>query len=269
MDKIEIKRNIKVEIKYEDSFVAFLDVLGFTDLVKNDKTDKINTYLEEVEFMISMLKEKLANLKMGLALNHIIISDSIILSVQKTNNSKKDMEIFQVFCLAIATLQAHLSLNDIWLRGGISSGKTYFNNAKKQVIGKGYINAYLLESNYVSNPQVIIDNKIINQLGYTNSKEFIDDINTADSLSIVYDWSNTNYIEKDFPFFIDYIGFLVNNIDGERKINYLKDIIKNIDNNIYSHVNLYSKYKWVANYVLSSIDKSDNFKEFKEKLKLF
>jgi hypothetical protein len=271
MEKEEIEQTNKVEIKYQDSFVAFLDVLGFTNLVKSNNTNKIDKYLESVEKMLSTLKDKLKSLTYCENMNFIIISDSIIISIPKNNIN--DIDILKALCLSIYSLQGYLVISDIWLRGAISSGEAYFNDEKKQIIGKAYINAYLLESKSVSNPQVAIDNKIIQELGFTNSKDFINAINEEQNHNTLYDWTGINYIKKDFPLFINYLGlFIDKNDDTEyRKITSLDAldiIINNIENNIYSHANLYTKYKWVANYALSLIEKyqGNEFNKLKERL---
>ncbi|MFY9085120.1 hypothetical protein [Aliarcobacter cryaerophilus] len=270
MYKKEIKQNNKIEIKYEDSFVAFLDILGFTNFVRNNEIDKINTYLEQVERMISIIKEKLLFLRYIKEINFIVISDSIIISIQK--NDTKNIEILKILCTAIYSIQGYLASCDIWLRGAISSGESYFNYERNQIIGNAYINAYILENKFVSNPQVIIDNKIIQELGFTNSRDFIKKINyDTNNINLLYDWNNTSYIKKDFPLFINYLDHFFYNINSKnntRKINLIESIIKNIEKNIYSNTSLYSKYKWVTNYALSLIDNSQNneFNKFKERL---
>ncbi|MFY4857737.1 hypothetical protein ACOTVL_04715 [Aliarcobacter butzleri] len=269
MEKEKVKKDFKVGIQYEDSFVAFLDILGFTNFVLNNNTDKINLYLEKVEEMIYQLKESIKHIPYCKNINFIVISDSIIISIPK--NNKNDIHILQTLCFAIYTLQGYLSSSDIWLRGAISSGETYFNQEKNQIIGKGYINAYLLESK-ISNPQVILDNKMIKELGFINSRDFINTINDDSiNLGILYNWNGVNYIKKDFPLFIDYFQFYFNNDYIENSgvaIFAIEEIVNYIENNIYSHTNLYSKYKWIANYTLSLIDKCQNDKlnEFKERL---
>lgn len=263
MNKIEIEQNNETAIKYEDSFVAFLDVLGFTDLVKNNNTDKINMYLNKVEEAMLGLKKELKN--NSVEINHIIISDSIIISIEQKKDIKNNIGILRNLCSTICIIQSYLSLFDIWLRGAISSGESYFNKEKNQIIGKAYINAYLLESE-ISNPQVIIDNRVIKELGFSNSKDFIDTINNhKDSIlreKVLYDWGNTNRIKKEFPLFIDYqsLYFQTDALKGFGKI------LINIENNIYSRTNLYSKYKWVVDYILSLIDQYENDKSQSDRL---
>ncbi|KLD99249.1 hypothetical protein [Aliarcobacter butzleri] len=261
MEKEKVKE--KVEIQYDDSFVAFLDVLGFTDLVKNNNTDKINMYLNKVEEAMLGLKKELKN--NSVEINHIIISDSIIISIEQKKDIENNIGILRNLCSTICIIQSYLSLFDIWLRGAISSGESYFNKEKNQIIGKAYINAYLLETK-ISNPQVIIDNRVIKELGFSNSKDFIDTINNhKDSIireKVLYDWGNTNRIKKEFPLFIDYqsLYFQTDAHKGFGKI------LINIENNIYSRTNLYSKYKWVVDYILSLIDKYENDKSQSNRL---
>lgn len=250
----KITQNNNIKIKYKNSFVAFLDVLGFTDLVKNNNTIKINTYIEKVEGAMSELKEILK--QKNVEMNYIIISDSIIISIKQKKSDKENINILRNLCTSIALLQSYLSFHDIWLRGAISSGEAYFNQEKNQIIGKAYINAYLLESK-VSNPKVILDNKIIKELQFSNSKDFINDINNNNSImdsNVLYDWGNNNRIKKDFPLFIDYISFPLKN----ENVYIIEDIVKNIEKNIYIHTSLYTKYKWTADYILSLIDKHPN-----------
>lgn len=289
----EIIQDNVIEIKYEDSFVAFLDVLGFTNLVKNNETSKINTYLNQIEIAISYLKE--VSIIDNIDIGYILISDSIIIYIEKKENVSENIKILKHLCIAIGFLQSYLSYQDIWLRGAISSGEAYFNQEKNQIIGKAYINAYLLENELVTNPQVILDNKIIKELGFKNSNDLIDVINDKKNgylkldncgKTILYDWNETNYIEQDFPLFIDYLSVSFNISSEtlyrsycERKgktkeelIRYFYNlnsaIVLNIEKNIYSHTNLYAKYKWVTNYTLSLINKNPNILnlEFKKRL---
>lgn len=260
--------NIK-EINYEQSYVAFLDVLGFKELVyskKDEDKKKLERYFHNIDIAINYLKK--IREKEHLDIGYIVISDSIIITVKQHSLVNKNIEILQHLCIAIGFLQSMLASNDIWMRGGISSGETFFDKEKNQIIGKAYIDAYLLEDKMASNPQVILDNKIINELGFNNSNDLINKINEKNKgflkfnncgKTILYDWSDENYINKDFPLFIDYLSLqfnpnkntFFNNRENRRIM--IEKIIKNIEKNIYTKTPLYQKFKWVDNYVLSII----------------
>lgn len=277
-----MKKNIK-PINYVQSYVAFLDVLGFKELVYSKKDvdkEKLEKYFHHIEKFINYLKT--TPIKSDLDIGYIVISDSIIITVKHSVSKEDNIKILRHLCIAIGFLQSLLSVLDIWLRGGVSSGETYFDKANNQIIGKAYIEAYLLEEKLVSNPHVVLDNKIINELGFKNSDELINEINekSNDGLSfdncgktILYDWNNSNFIEKEFPLFVDYLSFFFN---PNNSVNITKDnlkaiemIIQNVEKNIYTKTALYKKYKWLANYILSinETNPSDENKEYINRLK--
>lgn len=266
-------------INYEQRYVAFLDVLGFKDLVYSNNINKIDLYLNKLEEAIELLKN--VPIKGELDFGYIVISDSIIITVKQSHNKDNadNIIILRHLCIAIGFLQSKLAPNDIWLRGGISSGEAYFDKNKNQIIGKAYIDAYLLEDKFASNPQVILDNKIIYELGYESSDDLIDAINQRElgklsfyncGETILYEWGNQDHIEKDFPLFIDYLSYYFNPSQSTVLLDSQLDqesIIKNIEKTIYSKTALYSKYKWLANYVLSLIEKKLVNSPFQKRVK--
>lgn len=268
--------NQNIQITYEKGYVAFLDVLGFKEMVFSKKLDKINLYIDSIEKAINYLKSIPA--KQELEIGYIVISDSIIISVKQKDNRNDNIERLRNLCIAIGFLQVTLAVKGIWLRGAISSDDVYFNSEKNQVIGKAYIDAYLIEEKFVSNPQVILDNKIIKELEFNSSKDLIDVINEKENgylqydncgKTILYEWTKEpslekNFIPKEFPLFIDYLALFFNpsvkTAISDRKREAIYMLIKNIEEIIYSNVTLYEKYKWTTNYILSIIDKGPEFK---------
>lgn len=272
MKKEEISNiNQNVQITYEKGYVAFLDVLGFKEMVFSEELDKINLYIDSIEKAINYLKS--IQVKQELEIGYIVISDSIIIYIKHGANRAENIERLRNLCIAIGFLQVTLAVKGIWLRGAISSDDVYFNSEKNQVIGKAYIEAYLLEEKFVSNPQIILDNKIIKKLNFNSSKDLIDVINKKENgylqydncgKTILYEWTEESnlqkdFIQKEFPLFIDYLALLFNpsirTEISERKQEALSMLIENIKKNMYSNVSLYEKHKWTANYILSIIDK--------------
>ncbi len=272
-------------INYKTGFVVFLDVLGFKNMVKLKQYDKINKYLDIVYSNINML-EKIDSKK---DINYIVISDSIILSVDTVNSVNDNIKIFRNLCLSVALIQEALATEDIWLRGAISIGETYFDKKKNQIIGEGYIRAYELESSQAIYPRVIIDNKMINFLEQENASSLIKIINDNSvnnwNGNILYNWeTRTNIItnatfssytfDKDIPLFIDYLdnkvklyknSLNVNNdeyINQEKHKNNLNSLIIKIKNSSYESTEIYKKYRWVANYLFSKFrNDPSNIKE--------
>lgn len=206
-----------MKVEYKKGFVVFLDVLGFKNMVKNEKS-KIERYLDIVYREI----EKLKNIDIKKDINNIVISDSIILSVDTKTSCKENIKIFSHLCLFVALVQEALALENIWLRGAISFGDIFFDEKRKQIIGQGYINAYLLEEKQAIYPRVIIDNRIINFLEQNSSKELIKSVNALKRINwkgnILYNWDTKSDVRmfydnksspyaftKDIPLFIDYL----------------------------------------------------------------
>ncbi|HID27329.1 MAG TPA: hypothetical protein EYP22_05835 [Methanosarcinales archaeon] len=199
------------ELLYKDRFVAFLDILGFSNMVYSDSKinkAKIYFYQTQIKSIVKQLKDDIEDINkihakenkdMRIEFNHVIISDSIVLTVDiiKTKNrttmkaaddiksifkqqstlsnssakklgemignfgdlhnlySKLNRLAFALLCEKIALLQVYLASKDIWLRGAITSGETFIDVEENQIIGKAYIDAYKLESNYAIYPRVI------------------------------------------------------------------------------------------------------------------
>ena len=258
-----IDLNAKEEINYKKSYVAFLDVLGFKNLIfstKSEDKDKLEEYFGIVNSAIKYL-ESIPS-KNAIGIGSIVISDSIILSVPFGNSNNDNIERLRHLCVAIALIQHGLAVKDIWIRGAISCGDTYFNKQTHQVIGKAYIQAFVLEEKLANVPRVILDNKIIKELKFNSATQLIQIINSEQftnwSSSILFDWDNKDFnlatIEKDIPLFIDYLDFPV----SYKGTNFSRNIHDNVLKNIYNNTHLYKKFKWVASYYVLKLNEHDN-----------
>lgn len=252
------------DIQYSDYYVAFLDILGFKNLVKSEKPEdiqKISTYFKLIKEITNDLKKIEPKKNIG----SIIISDSVILSVRIGTDQLENIKNLRQLCIAIQKIQFKLAEINIWLRGAISSGKAYFNATDSQVVGPAYINAYLLEERLAINPRVILDNKLINELGLDSAQMLIERVNNSPTCAseynklernVLFQWNHNgipkNGLTKDVALFVDYLVYA---FEDESK---LKTIVKNIETNIYSDNNIYSKYRWVADYLIVSIQHHNN-----------
>lgn len=230
-----------MEIKYEDKIVAFIDVLGFSNLVYNDQTGPIEQYYEIIltDFHKAASKNEL---------KFLMISDSIVV------HAPLDKSNFLTLSKVVNELQHRLILKGILIRGGISFGKLYVNEKDNIIVGSGLINAYNLEQ-VAKYPRVIIDRKFIN-LFWKNTKAFFFATRSYIKLS-----SPAPYL-YDFPFlnFGRAIALDFQPIKFEAVINTLK---KNYYNN--QHID---KYEWFRLNILDSVSISLTYiKGKKEKSK--
>ncbi len=151
-------------------------------------------------------------------------------------------------------------MKNIWLRGGISSGEAFFDQHEYQIVGRAYIDAYLLEQQTAVYPRIVIDGKIIQEFEYKTAKEFIEKMNEKKKgglqypnwgKSIIFDWylyDNKLLIKQDVSLFIDYLSFFFEDgyIDEHT---YLNKIVSGLEENLYKSANTYVKYRWVLNYL--------------------
>jgi hypothetical protein len=258
-----------VSIQYEKSYVAFLDVLGFKDLVfSKKKADKAK--LDQYFGVVNSAIEYLSRIPSKKTIGSIIISDSVIFSVPHGQNIEDNLNRLRHLCVAVGIVQQYLGLKDIWLRGAISSGDTYFDSTKSQIVGPAYINAYLLEESTAIWPRVVVDSKIIEELEFQSASQFINSINRTDNGGLNFsNWGSTilfkwrypdgkpvTFIDQDVALFIDYLSPIV-----EENGSSLIKIIKNIESNLYKNATTYKKFRWVADYLRSICErenKNDN-----------
>jgi len=251
------------KINYENTFVAFLDVLGFKSLVqKNDDKSrrKIATYLKIVDLAVDFLKSEPLKSDIG----SIIISDSIILRITQGSTNEEKINRLRSLSIAVGIIQQKLALEDIWIRGAISTGDSFFDLSKRQIVGPAYINAYLLEESLAIYPRVIIDTRAIYDLELDSAIALIDHLNKTFAggiqasnwgSKILFDWRRPNgvignWIVQDIPLFIDYFSSLI-----EKQSPKAEKILLNVQKNIYKSAELFKKYKWVADYCNSCLEK--------------
>lgn len=241
-----------MKITYSNKYVAFIDVLGFTDLVYSNSKEKLEKYFEIVDMAFEIFGSHKKHLE------KLAISDSIILAVEGTPENLK------LLIQSIKTLQYFLARRDIWVRGGISYGEVYFNSNSKIIVGKGFINAYLLEKE-AKYPRVIIDPQILTKLDLTR-RQFYDQFNgqpneylTEGKLIHDYGLHNTPRNTEDDTFFVCYASktILKSSIDQPLLINEgekdLDMVYNHIRKNLYNSQKHYSKYLWLKKYFHEAI----------------
>jgi hypothetical protein len=146
-------------------YVAFLDILGFSDLVTHNPEEKLVQIYEQllkpiVESSLSGFKSKrvetndsspphLVTNPSDFKINSLVVSDSIIL----WTNDLTEESFLNIISVTSSILMAGI-VTGIPLRGAITAGslmrlsnkyKSNMDNVTDTVIGKGLVDAYLLE----------------------------------------------------------------------------------------------------------------------------
>ena len=217
-----------MKIKYTKSIVAFIDVLGFTNLIYSQRNESIENYYNYI------ITDFQANLKSNF--KYTLISDSIVIY------SNYSEENFFNLCKALSSIQAKLLFLRVIVRGGISFGNLYTNKKNNIIVGEGLVKAYKLES-LAFYPRIIIDREFIRDFS-AGTSDFLKKSNV--SLSYEQSEINEGYI------WIDYIKFLVSSstilYKGERYL-FLYDFLKE---NYYSNL-YFQKYKWIISNLIYSL----------------
>jgi hypothetical protein len=222
------------KIKYEQRIIAFIDILGFKELVNKSKNDEtiLQIIYESLDRMhvikmaVDSDKDELTKPKVS------IFSDNIVIS--SLAGSKES--ILGVFWNCMY-LQISLLVRGVYLRGGISSGELYHDN--NFVVGPALIKAYELESKYAIYPRIVLDDCIDYNNNFLMSTDF-DGIRYLDILG------NIGFWEKAFK---------------ERGIDIVRSLEKIVlqDLNKTSNIGIKAKYTWLLNYIQKTNRRIDSY----------
>lgn len=148
-------------IRFSKSVVAFIDVLGFSSMVR--KAEHSEEELRKLEELISILKDSVDILNRGSkklnvkAPDYIYISDTIILHMKIDENEISASEVLErviIRCIQLALLIMKMGY---FVRGGVAMGKSWrdINN----IVGSAYMEAYNIESKAAEYPCVMLSDK--------------------------------------------------------------------------------------------------------------
>ena len=143
----------KEKYAYEERVIAFLDILGVKELLKDDQNR--SKIFEAVDILSDYQVDKQANFE------STFFSDSIVISFPLSKNDKNNLENLRRLVYDVTLkLCARLFLRGILLRGSITSGKLYHKG--NIIIGQALVDAYEMESKIAFYPRIILSHKIEN-----------------------------------------------------------------------------------------------------------
>ncbi len=224
---------------YEEKFVAFIDILGFSNIVRSFQNkpknhDKIHSaLLKLIEYKNSSKSHNLAQSNLEIS----TFSDSIVISASKAD--------FFSLIWTCGWLQANLLKIGILIRGGISQGLIY--HQEDIIYGEGMLDAYEIESRAAVYPRIVISPKIISKLNQRIKDDFIQE--DIDGLWFVDSFKFEDFIGNDE---LAADGYNLRELYFLELENHIKKGISDSDS-----INHLSKWKWLQN----KFDLA--FKEFK------
>lgn len=235
------------DLQFRDSFVCFIDVLGFKKIAFN--TERTKAYFQIVSESIAKV---LPILNRHGAFKFGIMSDSIVLAVAYNQDYESKLQFIRGILGGISMLQYYLATRDFWVRGGISYGPIAFSDTNSFVGGEGLVNAYLLE-NLAKYPRIIVDPRLFNILDLTK-EEFISEINYSKKFKSNTPWifdkndvfKNSSFAEDDTFLFINYMS--VGMRGGILASEEIEKINENLKYRLSENSEYREKYCWVKNY---------------------
>lgn len=195
---IENLFNMAEEYSYERRIVCFIDILGFSNLVKDteDNGFRGHSNLLNVCEALNMLDDFRLTMSEAMKAKDVRstqFSDSVVISFPW---NEEDNSIVSAILL-IKNYQVFLIMqHGVILRGGITIGDIIHN--EKMIVGPAMIDAYTLESKYAINPRIIIDYQVVSMFGkaYGRCRKKNKNIDTT-----------MINIDDDNLFYIDYFNF--------------------------------------------------------------
>lgn len=134
----------------KNHFVAFLDILGFKEMVESDMRGQSDTYMSKLFKCHQSAAQIFAN---DPSTQVSQFSDSIVIS------RPFSIESFEIFADHIAQYQLLLLQEGLVCRGGVAVNKHFSNGSF--TFSAGLIEAYRLESRLARYPRVVVSNDVM------------------------------------------------------------------------------------------------------------
>ena len=123
------------DLEYADRYVAFLDILGFSEITRRAHNDvEWRSFLRGI---IRQIKDTLPTKNDKMSFRFVNFSDSIVIS------AKQDREGLVTVIQACEILVTNLMQRGILLRGGIAAGNLHHDD--EILFGPGLLDAYAFE----------------------------------------------------------------------------------------------------------------------------
>lgn len=222
-----------MKIEYKNRLIAFIDVLGFKNLVFATQLEAIETYYK---FLLSNFAEGAEKRR----LEYLLISDSIVVFC---DDSTEDLFTLIKF---IGLLQSGLLTRGIIVRGAISHGNLFVDKDNSIIVGPGLVNAYALEAT-AKYPRVIIDRKIIEKY-YGSTISAIENSYSGSRPNLSIKPHNGGILDH---LYLHYGRIVANGVSAK----HYAGIIKFFKKEFYKNEHI-EKFEWLRKYLISSLEES-------------
>ena len=231
---------MSVDLRYTKKAVAFLDIMGFKNIIKQSEDDvefrtKLINNLVELKSMENIYTYTDApHLDYGKKLT--AFSDSIVVSYDLSKESAVFYLLFDIIFI-----QINLVAMGLLLRGGLTLGDVFHDGGV--VVGPAMLKAFEMESSIAVYPRIIVDPLLIEYAYENPSHSFSKDKEKELVLSLLCPCENnyyyTNFLSMDSELGYEYSTFL-------------NDVKRLIDEGLKSpNIGVKNKYEWLQKYYFS------------------
>ena len=220
-----------MSLQMENYIVSFIDILGASALIKEDKGDTLFRVHKAYESSLNIFKNGFKRIKKVPGTR--IFSDNILIYCSVTKgNEEADLKKVLLFT---GIFQYQLMKYDILTRGGIAEG--VFFDDELMVWGTALVDAYALENQVALFPRVVMSE--------TLARKYL--MNTSSDL-MLYVTSSDDGLR-----FVDFLSHLFiediteqNYLDFERNLNRRIDALSE-----HMDIRILQKYNWLKTYLQS------------------
>lgn len=256
--------NIKeYKIKYEKkSLVAFLDILGFENMIENGVQDEVLEFLYLIRNLNAPYQADLhITQEMWLTgqiqpnvssfSDHIIITLPLELTDFPEHFANQRTALFHHINMLekyIANLQLLGLKRSILFRGAIALGSHYHDWENNLIFGTPLIESISNETKLATYPRVILSQTVL--------KHGANIFNISEEKSHIFPISTAFRLDFDGIYHVDYLKRAFNLL-SKNNLTEIKQIIERGIKNNQNNLNILTKWKWLANYFNSE---TTNFK---------
>lgn len=157
------------KVEYARYCVAFLDILGFKNLVGTEDASTIHCIFSNIRHAKKLIRgisdEDTWWAQMGKKTQIYFFSDSIVIAIPMSEPMA--LELVASNCMLLQHTLWYYGL-PTWVRGGIAIGDLYCGNS--EIFGPALIDAYMLEETVAKHPRIVMG-EITYQTGIDNTED--------------------------------------------------------------------------------------------------
>ncbi len=267
----ELQRHIDNKRYNGECLVAYLDILGFKDIVDryfNAQNPKDENILVTITSAMGATKKSVNEFFSSGEFKNIELvkfkqfSDCVCMSMPDFYDTPDNEAVMVgMFILLLKSFNLNFINNNLYLRGGVSIGFHYEDN--NIIFSDGLIKAFYLESKKAIYPRIILDEKITKRLKrlWKYDKDVLSNLGTENL--ILVDQKGITFINPFKP--IQSMGKIMTNKFEKANLDnkFHRHIKQNLENNIAKHETdtdkrILNKYLWLKEVLIWTIDPEDS-----------